>query len=70
MYTISGKDAERETLSFEGRHLFDSPNKPAAKRSAAVIMGHDRSFGTRIRVQSSPESVYVQAGISVHFKPE
>ncbi|WP_429140835.1 hypothetical protein, partial [Aeromonas allosaccharophila] len=26
-----------QKLSFEGRHLFDSLNKPAAKRSAAVV---------------------------------
>ena len=34
--TISGKYADRgffeQKLSFEGRHLFDSLNKPAAKR--------------------------------------
>ncbi len=34
---VCGQGFCEQKLSFEGRHLFDSPNKPAAKRSAAVV---------------------------------
>ena len=34
---VCGQGFFEQKLSFEGRHLFDSPNKPAAKRSAAVV---------------------------------
>ena len=34
---VCGQVFCEQKLSFEGRHLFDSPNKPAAKRSAAVV---------------------------------
>ncbi|MFM5068533.1 IS630 family transposase [Aeromonas veronii] len=34
---VCGQGVFEQKLSFEGRHLFDSPNKPAAKRSAAVV---------------------------------
>ena len=42
-----------QKLSFEGRHLFDSPNKPAAKRSTAVIM----PTGRIMTVHLAPEYV-------------
>ncbi|MGL6353723.1 hypothetical protein ACSZMT_07745 [Aeromonas veronii] len=32
---VCGQGFFEQKLSFEGRHLFDSLNKPAAKRSAA-----------------------------------
>ena len=67
-----GQGFLEQKLSFEGRHFFDSPSKPAAKRSSCEPMGlaHRPSFDARTRVLSSPESVYTQAGISVHFKSE
>ncbi|WP_261950814.1 hypothetical protein [Aeromonas caviae] len=34
---VCGQGFCEQKLSFEGRHLLDSPNKPAAKRSAAVV---------------------------------
>ena len=34
---VCGQGFFEQKLSFEGRHLFDSPNKPAAKRSAAIV---------------------------------
>lgn len=34
---VCGQGFFEQKLSFEGRHLFDSLNKPAAKRSAAVV---------------------------------
>ena len=34
---VCGQGLFEQKLSFEGRHLFDSPNKPAAKRSAAIV---------------------------------
>jgi hypothetical protein len=40
---VCGQGFFEQKLSFEGRHLFDSLNKPAAKRSAAVV---DQDVGT------------------------
>ena len=34
---VCGQGFFEQKLSFEGRHLFDSLNKPAAMRSAAVV---------------------------------
>ncbi|WP_190284343.1 hypothetical protein [Aeromonas hydrophila] len=34
---VCGQGFFEQKLGFEGRHLFDSLNKPAAKRSAAVV---------------------------------
>ncbi|MGU5558783.1 hypothetical protein ACV1C9_16705, partial [Aeromonas caviae] len=70
---VCGQGFFEQKLSFEGRHLFDSLNKPAAKRSAAVVDPRrwNRTVHlTSVRALRCPESVYTQAGISVHFKPE
>ncbi|HHQ4712479.1 hypothetical protein [Aeromonas dhakensis] len=49
---VCGQGFCEQKLSFEGRHLFDSPNKPAAKRSAAVVDPGHWSMTVHLRAGS------------------
>lgn len=66
-YPTSGKWYRKGVLEqkqrFEERHIFDSPNKPAAKRGVAVIMHIDQCMHSECvlyRCTRKQESAFIQ----------